>query len=123
MEDSNLSTSSGAPEDSEEIILEAVRAIVKATKSHGEASLAVELLRKELNKSLNNSEEGDPPLKYPDSDDDEDIETIRKEGRIVAEKHKKTESDKWRELLVFLCEAKLMMDDRPRKKGPNGRIH
>jgi hypothetical protein len=101
--------------DDDVIIIEAVKAIVRATNTAQEATLAMKLLEKELRKSLkevitiddddeNEGDNGDQSseLEYPDSDegDDERINTLMKEGRLVPQKHKKGEGEKWQEFMV-----------------------
>ena len=81
-------------DDEDDTIIKAVRAIVKATNDQSSATRAVNLLEEELKKAL-----GDAATEDED-DGDERVEKLLKEGRLVPEKHKKSEGDKWRELMV-----------------------
>ena len=80
------------------VIINAIEAIVKATSTQAEATIAIQLLEKELMKLFNNIEDDDHSRADDDGVDDATSQT---DGRLVVERHKKTESDKWRDLMVY----------------------
>ena len=91
-------------------IMEAVKAIVKATTNSGGALRAVTLLEQELKKALRDGtiereegpeEEEEEEEEEDEEDEDAKVERLLKEGRLVPNKHKKSEMEKWDELLVI----------------------
>ena len=101
------------------VIINAIEAIVKATSTQAEATIAIQLLEKELMKLFNNIEDDD----HSHADDDGvDDATSQTDGRLVVERHKKTEGDKWRDLMVYY----IISDPnkvRRRSKDQFGRTH
>ena len=108
-EEDGLSDATMDVDDDEETIIKAVQAIVKATNDQGSAMRAVNLLEQELKKALGEATEDE------DDDDDAKIERLLKEGRLVPEKHKKSEGDRWRDLLVTTLPT-VGADDGDRRK-------
>jgi hypothetical protein len=116
--DSTLDTAHGeAMNDSDRIIGEAIKAIIDATVNPMHASSVIKLLKEKLKRvygdaddnaddndtpseSGDENEDGDDdPLEYPATDDDvPDDATV---GEWKVESHKKSDGDKWRELIVF----------------------
>ena len=108
--------------DGDDVILNAIRTIVRATNTPYAAKATIQLLQERLKKSLNsdisisdddadgNDEDGNnSDLQYPNdgdgnrgNDDGSDIEEILKAGAQKVSSTKKTENEKWKELLVYI---------------------
>lgn len=94
-------------QDDDDIIYNAVRDIVKATTTPIGAQNVLKLLQKELLLALGDGENSDDCDGDEEEDDmgevDEDESDDRIEQRV--ESHKKNETDKWRDLLVYPSES------------------
>jgi hypothetical protein len=98
---------------SDRIIDEAIKAIIDATVNPMHASSVVKLLKEKLKRAYGDADDDDTPsesddendkgdddpLEYPATDDDGPDDAII--GGWKVESHKKSDGDKWRELMVF----------------------
>lgn len=94
--------------EDDDVIITAIRAIVRATDTPDAAKATLEYLEKELKRSLQYDTSEDSLLEYPlsdmEDDGDVDIERTLKEGTHKISSTKKTESDKWKDLLVYFLD-------------------
>ena len=107
----SLTSFNSEDERDDDIIISAIKTIVKATSTPHGATMAIQLLERELKRSFGggddcnddcDDDENESQLEYPDMDDGDDDFDMRNqvEGRLITEKHKKTETEKWKELMV-----------------------
>ena len=108
-------------EDDDDVVLRAIKTIVRETNTPHAAKAAIQLLQEKLRPTLMgdgddngqdaDAEDGDERDDTPrgsqgdDGDDEEaddsDIQEMLKEGTFRVSSTKKTENEKWRELLVY----------------------
>lgn len=123
-DESTLSTISLESDSEGDVIMSAIKQIVSIANTPMSAKNALDLLQAELKKAFYGDEasdegdnDNDSVLQYPPSDEASDADddmTIEKELRVIP--HRKSDIDKWRELLVYDWRCDTNDDDRKKSK-------